>query len=44
LDVEVLDVELDDPPHAVSSRASEPIPAAAANPLLRITTLHSRVQ
>jgi hypothetical protein len=32
----------DDPPHAVSSRASEPRPAAAANPLLRITTLHSR--
>ena len=32
----VLDVE--DPPHAVSNRASEPIPAAAANPLLRITT------
>src|SRR5205823_1535829 len=34
--------EPDDPPHAVSSRASEPMPAAAANPLLRITTLHSR--
>src|ERR1700740_3540594 len=32
----------DDPPHAVSSRASEPKPAAAAKPLLRITTLHSR--
>src|SRR6185437_9649177 len=32
----------DDPPHAVSSRASEPRPAAAAKPLLRITTLHSR--
>jgi hypothetical protein len=42
--VEVLDDELEDPPHAVSSRASEPIPAAAANPLLRITTLHSRIQ
>src|SRR6266480_1496640 len=39
--LEVLDVP-DDPPHAVSSRASEPRPAAAANPLLRITTLHSR--
>src|SRR6266567_924537 len=38
---ELLDVP-DDPPHAVSSRASEPRPAAAANPLLRITTLHSR--
>src|SRR5690348_5234263 len=32
----------DDPPQAVSSKASEPRPAAAANPLLRITTLHSR--
>src|SRR5690242_4097497 len=32
----------DDPPHAVSSRISEPSPAAAASPLLRITTLHSR--
>src|SRR5690348_4694156 len=32
----------DDPPHAVSSRTSEPRPAAAAKPLLRITTLHSR--
>src|SRR6516164_5101603 len=32
----------DDPPHAVSSRISEPSPAAAAKPLLRITTLHSR--
>src|SRR6266567_5974181 len=38
---EVLD-DPDDPPHAVSNRASEPRPAAAANPLLRITTLHSR--
>src|SRR5260370_30230843 len=33
---------LDDPPHAVSSNSSEPNPAAAAHPLLRITTLHSR--
>jgi hypothetical protein len=32
------ELELDDPPHAASSRASEPIPAAAANPLLRITS------
>src|SRR6266581_4235237 len=38
---EVLD-DPDDPPHAVSNRASEPKPAATANPLLRITTLHSR--
>jgi hypothetical protein len=28
-----------DPPHAVSSRASEAIPVAAAHPLLRITSL-----
>jgi hypothetical protein len=35
-------VELDDPPHAVSSSTSELIPAAAtAHPLLRITSLHS---
>jgi hypothetical protein len=31
----------EDPPHAVSS-SSDPIPAAAAHPLLRITSLHSR--
>src|SRR5208337_4363681 len=34
--------ELDDPPHSVSSSTTEPSPAAAAHPLLRITTLHSR--
>jgi len=33
-----LDVELDDPPHAASSRTSDPIPAAA-HPLLRIVSL-----
>src|SRR3954451_17079777 len=38
VDGEVPDDDPDDPPHAVSSKASEPIPAAAANPLLRITT------
>src|SRR5947209_944611 len=32
------ELEPDEPPHAASSRASEPIPAAAANPLLRITS------
>ena len=29
-------VELDDPPHAVSSSTSEPSPAATVHPLLRI--------
>src|SRR5580704_4483470 len=29
----------DDPPHAASSRTNEPIPVAAAHPLLRITSL-----
>ena len=28
-----------DPPHAASSRTNEPIPVAAAHPLLRITSL-----
>jgi hypothetical protein len=28
--------ELDDPPHAASSSASDPSPVAAAHPLLRI--------
>ena len=32
-------VELDDPPHAASSRTNEAIPVAAANPLLRIKPL-----
>jgi hypothetical protein len=32
-------VELDDPPHAVSSSASELSPAATVHPLLRITCL-----
>jgi hypothetical protein len=32
-------VELDDPPHAVSSSTSEPSPAATVHPLLRITCL-----
>ena len=32
-------VELDDPPHAASSRTNEAIPVAAAHPLLRITSL-----
>ncbi len=32
-------VEPDDPPHAASSRTNEAIPVAAANPLLRITSL-----
>jgi len=31
--------ELDDPPHAASSRTIEAIPVAAAHPLLRITSL-----
>lgn len=33
------EVELDDPPHAASSRTNEAIPVAAAHPLLRITSL-----
>ena len=37
-------LELDDPPHAVSSSTSEPNPAAAtAHPLLRMASLHSKV-
>jgi hypothetical protein len=32
----VLEAELDDPPHAASSSTSDPSPAAAAHPLLRI--------
>jgi hypothetical protein len=32
-------VELDDPPHAVSSSTSEPSPVATLHPLLRITCL-----
>jgi hypothetical protein len=36
-------VDDDDPPHAVSSSTSDPSPAAAAHPLLRITSLHSQV-
>jgi hypothetical protein len=33
----VVEVEVDDPPHAVSSSTSEPSPAATVHPLLRIT-------
>ena len=36
--VEVV-LELDDPPHAVSSSTSEPSPVATVQPLLRITSL-----
>jgi hypothetical protein len=32
----VVELELDDPPHAVSSSTSEPSPAATVHPLLRI--------
>jgi hypothetical protein len=32
----VVELELDDPPHAVSSSTSEPSPAAPVHPLLRI--------
>ena len=35
----VVVVELDDPPHAVSSSTSEPSPVATVHPLLRITCL-----
>jgi hypothetical protein len=35
----VVEVELDDPPHAVSSSTSELSPAATVHPLLRITSL-----
>jgi hypothetical protein len=38
VEVEVV-VELDDPPHAVSSSSSEPSPAATVHPLLRITSV-----
>ncbi len=34
-----VEVELDDPPHAVSSSTSEPSPAATVHPLLRITSV-----
>ena len=34
--------ELDDPPHAASSSTSDPMPAAAAHPLLRITFSNSQ--
>ena len=34
----VVEVELDDPPHAVSSSSSEPSPVAAVHPLLRIAS------
>jgi hypothetical protein len=37
--VPVVEVELDDPPHAVSSRTSELSPVATVHPLLRITSL-----
>jgi hypothetical protein len=35
----VVEVEVDDPPHAVSSRTSELSPVAIVHPLLRITSL-----
>ena len=35
----VVELELDDPPHAVSSSTSEPSPVATVHPLLRITSL-----
>jgi hypothetical protein len=38
VEVEVVG-EPDDPPHAVSSSASEPSPAASVHPLLRITSV-----
>src|SRR5215471_15184159 len=34
----VVEVELDDPPHAVSSSSSEPSPVATVHPLLRIAS------
>jgi hypothetical protein len=34
--------ELDDPPHAASSSTSDPMPADAANPLLRIAFSNSQ--
>ena len=34
----VVEVELDDPPHAVISSSSEPSPVATVHPLLRITS------
>jgi hypothetical protein len=37
----VAEGELDEPPHAVSSRTSEPSPVATVHPLLRITCLSS---
>jgi hypothetical protein len=33
----------DEPPHAVSSSTSDPNTAATAQPLLRITSLHSKL-
>lgn len=35
----VVELELDDPPHAVSSSTREPSPVATVQPLLRITSL-----
>ena len=35
----VVEVELDDPPHAVISSSSEPSPVTTVHPLLRITSL-----
>jgi hypothetical protein len=40
--VPVVEVELDDPPHAVSSSTSELSPVATVHPLLRITSLSLR--
>jgi hypothetical protein len=37
------EVDTDDPPHAASSRTSDPIPVAVAHPLLRITSLQFTV-
>jgi len=39
----VVEVEFDDPPHAVSSSSSEPSPAATVHPLLRIRSLSLRM-
>jgi hypothetical protein len=36
------EVELDDPPHAARSSTSDPSPATAGHPLLRITSLRSQ--
>ncbi len=40
--VPVVEVELDDPPHAVSSSTNELSPVATVHPLLRMTSLSLR--